>query len=83
MTSQMSYYSKENEDLSKLYQTKTIDDITVNQFKTFDKDYALKSNKHETREIGQPGHIEEVNFVYDRSTFTSVIKYIDVRVVLF
>lgn len=58
------------------YNTYNLDDIEVFRYKNFEKNVLLNS-RHLTKEIGETDHMNPSN--YDRSTFTSVVNYIEVR----
>lgn len=61
-----------------LYNTYNVEPLSLTKYAYFEK-YANSIKEHYTKEIGEPKHKDPQE--YDRSTFTSVIDYIEVNII--
>lgn len=77
MHSHSVYQQNTNSNQTNMYNTYNLEEITLSKYNYFEK-YNHTINQHLTNEIGEPQHKDITKF--DRSTFTSVVEFIEVRI---
>lgn len=83
----MSISEKTNQEFLKNPTTKTLlntydlEDVDILKYKNYEKEIFSCNCQHTTQEIGKETHMKKEN--HDRSTFSSVVKYIEVRLLSF
>lgn len=73
--SQSVYQQNINSTSTNIYNTFNVESINLSKYNYFEK-YNHTISQHYTNEIGEPIHKDITK--YDRSTFTSVLEFIEV-----
>lgn len=74
----MSINNKHQTNIEQSLNNNLIEEFNINKYKLFEK-FNYNTSQHYTKEIGENKNKDNLN--YDRTTFTSVLLFIDVSII--